>query len=314
MRALRLSGMIALLAALSLQSLSGAAVAAEHVIEEMSVSVMPEYDDPRVLAVFQAKLADDVELPYTAEFLVPADAKDPEIGMACEVPEGGGHVCKPYQTTDKDGFRSVSYQATQAKNLFFEYYWDPFSEQAATANGQKSFKYEFKAPESVKTLMIGVQQPLKAEEFELTPAPDETVRDSEGMNVNTFTYSDVKKDQVITINASYVKTDPAVSKPRNNPSTLPVVAAGGQALTGGADQGPLRQEILLFAGVFLAAITAVFVWRFRPSPAPVIARPVAKAKAKDDRRTTAAGTKFCSSCGRPVASNVKFCSECGDAV
>lgn len=294
---------IALLAASALLAMSGAAGAAEPVFDEMSVSVMPEYDDPRVLAVFEARLSDDVKLPHTAEFFIPSGAKDPEIGMACEVPEGQGHVCKPYKTKEDGDFRSISYQVNQAKNLFFEYYWDPFTDQATSTDGRKSFKYEFRAPESVKTLSIGIQQPLKAEDFKLDPAPEKTIRDSEGMNFNTYTFSDVKKDQVVIISANYVKDGPAVSKPRNNPNVAPVAAVGGQALVGGADQGSLRQGLLFFAGLSIVAIGAAFFWRFRSSPTPVIARPVAK-------RTHA---QVCSSCGHPLSQNEKFCSECGGA-
>ena len=287
----------------SLLSMSSAAGAAEPVFDEMSVSVMPEYDDPRVLAVFEARLSDGVKLPRTAEFFIPSDAKDPEIGMACEVPEGQGHVCKPYQTKDDGDFRSISYKVNQAKNLFFEYYWDPFTDQEASADGRKSFKYEFKAPESVKTLSIGIQQPLKAEDFKLDPAPVETIRDSEGMNFNIYTFSDVKKDQVVTVSVNYAKDDPAVSKPRNDPNTVPVAALGGQALVGGADQGSLRQGLLFFAGLSIVAIGAAFFWRFRSNPTPVIARPVAKR----------ARSQFCLSCGHPLSQNEKFCSECGGA-
>ncbi len=279
----------------------GPAVASEPVIDEMTVSIMPEYDDPRVLAVMEAKLAAEVALPYTAEFLVPISAANPEIGMACEVPEGQGHVCKAYQTKEVGDFRSVSYQVNQAQNLFFEYYWDPFTGASVDAKGRKSFKYEFKAPEVIKSLSIGIQEPLKAEEFSLDPAPAETVRDSDGLNVNIYNLSDVPKGEVITINANYVKTDPAVSKPRLNPGAPVAAATIGSAVL---ERGPLQQQLLLFIGMFLAAMGAVIFWRRMATPAPTEVKPVGKKNLG----------QACPACGSALKGSPRFCSNCGESV
>ncbi len=300
------------------------AVASEHDggFDELTVRVMPEYDDPRVLAIFEGTLNENATLPRTAEFFVPNSATDPQIGMACEVPEGEGHICKVYETADAGDFKSLTYNITKARNLFFEYYWDPFTGQAEAAEGNKSFKYEFKAPADVKTLSIGIQKPLKAEDFELEPAPTKTVTDQEGMDFNMYTYSNVKKDQVFAINAAYVKTDPNPSKPKSNPNGAQVV---GQTLgNAGAGQGSLQIIVLSFALLFMGGIAAV-IWRSRSTAAVATAgaKGKAKVKPKNGARKGSGGaeankggakSKFCSECGVSVTAGSKFCSECGQEI
>jgi len=299
------------------------AVASENDgFDELTVRVMPEYDDPRVLAIFEGTLNEEATLPRTAKFFIPNSAKDPQIGMACEVPEGQGHVCKVYETADAGDFKSLTYNITQARNLFFEYYWDPFTGQAEAAEGNKSFKYEFKAPADVKALTIGIQKPLKAEDFELEPAPEKTVTDQEGMDFNMYSYSSVKKDQVFTINADYVKTDPNPSKPKSSPGEAQVA---GQALgDAGAGQGSLQVIILSFAVLFMGGI-AVVIWRSQSTAAvaTVGAKGKVKGKPKNGGRKDSSGAeakkdgakpKFCSECGASMTPGSKFCSECGQEI
>ena len=305
---------IILIAALFAMVLGGTpAVASEHDgLDELSVSVMPEYDDPRVLAIFEGTLNENATLPRTAEFFVPNSATDPQIGMACEVPEGEGHICKVYETADAGDFKSLTYNIDQARNLFFEYYWDPFTGQAEAAEGKKSFKYEFKAPANVKALSIGIQKPLKAENFVLDPPPEKTVTDQEGMDFNMYSYGSVKKDQVFTINATYVKTDPSPSKPKSNPGGE---QAAGQILGSGEGQGTLQIIVLAFVILFTGGIVAV-IMRSRSAPTVATAgasRSTAQGKRKtgESKGSSGAKPKFCSECGSAIAADSKFCSECG---
>lgn len=266
-------------------------------LDEVNVRVQPEYDDPRVLTVIEAKISDDAQLPQTAEFLVPKSAAEPEVGMACELLDGQGHSCKAYSTKDAGDFTSLTYGVTSSRKLFFEYYWDPFKGQAEAAKGKKAFKYEYKAPADVKTLNIGVQEPIKAEGFMLDPAPSQNVKDTEGLKTNTYTFSNVKKGEVVAINANYVKTDPALSKPKTSPTSQETLGSGGAGDQGAGSRA--SQGILLLFAAVIAAVIAAATWRSRAVP---MAAPVG------------VKGKFCPACGASQAPGVKICSECGDEI
>ena len=318
-------------ALLMIFALPSGAFAGEAEFEKMNVSIQPEYDDPRVLAVFQGTLTDDTELPREAEFFIPKSSKGVQIGMACEVPAGQGHRCKVYDTKEAGDFQSLTYKVDSARDLFFEYYWDPFksgdSSGAAGAaggtdeDGKKSFVYEYKAAYPVKNLQINVQKPLKATEFEVEPATEDISKDGEGFEYYVYNYENVKKDQVFTINANYVKTDPGPSKPKASPGSVQPanVAAGvGEAST---NQGFVRIMLFLFILLFAAGGVAVY-WRSQLTPA---AAPVAKPKKKAGGAKQQAATKssaeedgrrpkFCPNCGSSLGADHKFCPDCGDQI
>ncbi|MDA8235255.1 MAG: hypothetical protein M0Z31_10725 [Clostridia bacterium] len=95
--------------------LSPAYAAGDMTMKDFSISVWPEYDDPRVLVIYQGTFVNTTgaELPKNTEvkFNIPKGA---EIGMACELVDGGGHSCQPYKTDDKGDYVQLSWKTTKA--------------------------------------------------------------------------------------------------------------------------------------------------------------------------------------------------------
>lgn len=288
-----------------------AAMASNHdaKIEKMSIMVEPEYDDPRVLAVLEPTLSEDTKLPRKAKYMIPKSANDITIGMACEVPEGQGHRCKVYDTVDAGNFNALTYQVDTARNLFLEYYWDPFKN---VKDGKKSFVYEYKAPYPINELNVQVQQPLKATDFKVEPATEDMSQDEKGFKYHAYQFKDVKADQVFTFNVNYTKTNPEPSiKPgegiaqvnQANPSEQPA-----------SNPGAVRIMLFFFILLFTAGVLGVY-WRSKLTA--VEAMPVAKPKAGRPKKATGAKvakSRFCGNCGSELNSDNKFCSECGSEV
>jgi hypothetical protein len=233
----------------------------EAAIDEMSVRVLPEYDSPRVLAIFEAKLSKDTSLPRAVDFMIPKSAVNLEIGEA-------------YVTKDAGDYTSLAYNV-ETKDIFFEYYWDPFKDQPDAKDGKKSFKYEFKAPASVKSLTIYVQEPLKATDFKLEPPPVEWIPSPEGTDYSVYTYSNVEKGRLIEINANYIKTSPALLKPPPNPNNPGVL---NQA-TDTRDTSQMYLKVLFFAvlliggiGMLIRRSQSVPIVKAGPKPKKSVAR------------------------------------------
>src|SRR4030042_1101938 len=65
-------------------------------ITRLAVSVMPEYDQPRVLVSYHGELNADVPLPLEVSLRIPADA---DIKQACSIRTATEeHVCRDYST------------------------------------------------------------------------------------------------------------------------------------------------------------------------------------------------------------------------
>lgn len=163
-------------------AMSAPARAAEVSASQMKVSVWPEYDDSRVLVIYQADLDPSVQLPVDVTFSIPKGA---EIGMACEVDSGGGHACKPYQLVDKGDYQTLTYKVEAQHKIFFEYYYDAFPAGADA----RSFDFVYRPGFIVATTTIEVQEPLRSTGFTLDPTLSHVATDSEGFKYHLQDFS-----------------------------------------------------------------------------------------------------------------------------
>jgi hypothetical protein len=289
--------------------LAAGAAADDATVEKATVSIQPEYDDPRVLAILESTLGSATKLPRRVSFMIPKSAVNIQIGMACEIPEGQGHRCKVYEEVDAGDFTDMNYSIDTARNLFTEYYWDPFKDSEEAKEGNKSFSYEYKAVYPTKQLEIMFQAPLKAEQFKIDPPTESVSRDGEGFDYHIYSFKDVEPGQVFEFDVSYVKTDPSPSKTKTIPT------AGTDANPGFSEVGNQGiTRIILFSMVLLiTAVGLAFYWRSQlaaePAGTPAAGRPKKGKAVKSSAGASSA--KFCSDCGSELSAANKFCAECG---
>ena len=291
--------------------LAATAAPAENVkIESMSVRIMPEYDKDAVLAVLEPVLSSDTKLPAKAKFYISKKHTDITIGMACEVPEGQGHRCKVYDTADAGDFQELSYTAEVSRNLFMEYYYNPAKN---AQDKQRNVVYEFKSPYPIKKLDVQVQQPKLGTDYKIEPASTNVSEDGEGAKWHSYSFTDVKPDQVLAFNAGY--TSGGLTKPGGIEPPQP---AGGNAEAAASNPLGGRLFLFLFVVLFVAGSLAIY-WRSKmvAAEAPA-ARPTGKSKARGAKLTQSAGKvakpRFCGNCGGEIGAGHRFCSECGSEV
>lgn len=286
--------------------------------DNLSVTVQPEYDDPRVLVIIESTLSADTPLPAKASFDIPKSGVN--VGMACELVDGQ-HNCKPYTLDDDGDYQRLSYNADTSRQLFFEYYYDPLAGQKTA----KSFVYEYRAPYDVKRLDIAIQQPLKAENYKIDPASDKSFKDDKGMNIFQYEYDNVPEGRVLTFKVAYDKSDPepSVSKP-----VEPIPAASsGEPAKASSSQLLTRLGLLMFAAAAGVAILMASL-RMRAAGAggtdvSVGSVPKGKSKGKPkgkpkksaiSRRNGQLSARFCTGCGEELTTDAKFCPACGNGV
>lgn len=311
------------------------ALAAEATATDMSVSVQPEYDDPRVLVVMQANLDPNLQLPAQVTFNVPKGA---DIGMACEIDATGGHACKAYQTIDRGDYQSITYSVEKEHKVFLEYYYQAFSPTAT----KRKFTFTFHPGFPVNSLSMSMQKPLRATGFKLTPDFPQTTTDPQGLTNYVNDFSGVTPGKPISVKVSYSKPDHKTSVPPKDNSAQGGASStsSGGGITGGSNRYLL---ILLAVGAFGALMFGGYKL-FRPvsatgnrggrrkgqrsSNAPPARQAAAYAvtnsgrggrgnrgagkAAKPRRSPNATETKFCTSCGGQLRATDSFCAECGE--
>src|SRR3989337_2518095 len=74
-------------------------------IGRMKVSIMPEYDDPSVLAIYDGRFEEVSSYPIKTSFLIP---KGSVISDACSLSHAGQHFCQLYKTVNRGEHDEVS--------------------------------------------------------------------------------------------------------------------------------------------------------------------------------------------------------------
>jgi len=231
--------------------LPNAAAAGEGmVLKNFSVDIWPEYDDPRVLVIYQGTFVNKGNSDFSGyvKFNIPKFdiPKEGQISMACEIVNGGNHSCQPYNLEDKGDYIELSWKTTRAIKpgqeypVFLEFYYMP-----TTSQPQKSFNYDFASNYDIQDLAVNIKQPLRAENFKINPQPFVTNVDSKGFSINKFNYSDLYSNEVLNYKIEYMKNDnePSITKKQQN-QTSEVVSQKNELEKTNAWKSPMIYTII----------------------------------------------------------------------
>ncbi|KKL52910.1 hypothetical protein LCGC14_2280750, partial [marine sediment metagenome] len=170
---------VALVAAALIGQARAAAESTPQLIN-VSLSVMPEYDQRSVLVSYRADLSPDVSLPLQTRLRLPADA---EIAQVCSIikrPEEE-HLCQPY-TVEPDGPYLALTWETITPTMYVEFYYGSIS-----GVGQRSLDFTFIPPYPVQNLDLLVLEPMDATDFTLSPEPADIVEE-QGFRHHTYSF------------------------------------------------------------------------------------------------------------------------------
>jgi hypothetical protein len=298
---------LALLAAMLVVAPSAASAqqSAPH-FKRLKVSIWPEYDDPRVLVIYQGDFADEVTLPATVRYVLPqgtqvhaAAAIDPQGQYLSVVPQIAGGD-SPSATV------SINQRSTQIDFYF----------QAATGAGQRSVAYKVRPPGQVDSLQVEIQKPLRASNFAVSPAATVSYADGQGFQYQRYDYSNVAAGAELPFTISYEKPDAVPSvQPQQVPASaglgdqyaLPLVAVGLVLIAGGVyfylRGGSSRRRAQAGSGTRRNAA------KRKPALAAtgegtVSVRLTSRSAAVDEGR-------FCTQCGSRARPDAVFCTVCG---
>ncbi len=298
--------------------------AAPLTIKNMKISVWPEYDDPRVLVMYEGEFADGSRFPQAVKFTAPLGS---ELKQVCALTKPDNeHECQTFKALEEDSRLAVNY--TLPIPTFFTEYFYP-AVQGETA---RSFKYEFKAPNDIQSLQIEVQQPLRSSGWAMSPTALSVSSDAKGFKYNNYSMSNIAAGRIVSIDASYAKAD-------SEPSVAPASAPGGAG-----DRTPLVVSVVLALAALGGIGWLFFSGKRRPARKPAYAasarvprgarleqapaggRRIAPSVQVRSEQVPAAARRvapsaepaarpvpraFCSSCGSKLDDGGAFCPGCG---
>ncbi|MFQ6058841.1 MAG: rhodanese-like domain-containing protein [Anaerolineae bacterium] len=269
----------------------------EPVIAHLTVSLWPEYDDPRLLVIYRGQFAAETTFPRRVTFRIPQGA---EVNAAAYTTADGQLMANPWESRQEDGYQLISY-SLPVPTFQFEFYDDAIQGQV-----DKRLSFVFQSLYPIESLEIEVQRPLRASNFQISPPPSEVTSDARGFQYSLYAFQQVAKDQAIELEVTYTKADPNPSVPKVQ--QLPTAEAQAQVP---AQQGGMS-PFLIFVGLAVLAaalgLGGVALVAFRkgrpPRPSPVSA-------GEGEERAVA---RFCTQCGARLQKGDRFCRQCGAKV
>jgi len=266
--------------------------------DELVLTVLPEYDQPRVLVIMRGELPADTAMPLAVQFKVPSDAN---VTNTCSVKVATDEQVCTQATSQPDGeFKIVTYEVSTPV-MYVEYYYGTFS-----GAGARSTDLQFWPPFPAAKLEIAVPAPTDATDFSASPAPTRTV-DDKGAKHYIFNFQNVATDAPVDVTLSYSRPTDESWAPPSQPQQ-----ESGSTSVDPNDDGGLPQDAILFLA--LAAALAVAFIGYN-----AVGRRVRfdMGLTEASRPETAGGPSgrqpmiYCRSCGEPSRRPAGYCAACG---
>jgi hypothetical protein len=177
--------------------------------DQMQIQILPEYDQRAVLVVLRFSLPASVPLPATMQLPIPAGAQIAGIG---EIDPNGQYKYNyqnSYPTVQPgDEWDVASIDVKDYRDVQIDYYYDPGFPAAA---GPRSFPLLVQIPMDVGTLILHVQHPATATNFQIQPALQGSGQAGDGFTYDVATYADVKGGSTLGHTVSYTNPDGSLS-------------------------------------------------------------------------------------------------------
>lgn len=268
-------------------------------IDQASLRLWPEYDDPGLLVIFSGVFTDSATFPRQVAFPIPTGARGVQ---ATVIAANGDLLSQSWQIIDG----KLTYTLPQA-SFQIEFYLD-----RPPSGAQRDISYTFEAGYAIKNLAISFQQPARATGFAATPQPQESFQGSDGFTYYTIARTDVAAGERLPLTMRYTKNDQGLSVAQAQPNTVGPAATGGPQSVAAAGALPTWLPYALI-GLGLAALAAAAgYWylqmRSPGAPAGLARRPHNDSLPKP-RATDAVA--FCTQCGHQFGPQDRFCASCG---
>ena len=154
-----------------------------------------------MLVIFSGDFANDATFPQDVAFPVAEGARN--IQATVNDP-AKGLLSQEWQMQGG----KVAYSLPQP-GFHIEYYVD-----RPVSGDQREIVHTFEAPYPIKSLEIAVQQPARATDFSVTPAPSRTTTGADGLTYHIINLENLAAGEKRDIAISYVKTDSGLTSPQ----------------------------------------------------------------------------------------------------
>lgn len=276
-------------------------------IEQLEISLWPEFDRSAVLVIYRILLAEDTLLPAQVTLPIPAEVGEPHA-VAWQDADGQ-LIVATYQRQVSGDWATITLE-TESRFAQLEFYQD------LSFDGiDRSFAFSWPGGYSAETLTYEVQRPVGSNGLVIDPPSTSSAPGLYGLNYHSADLGPLFPTSKLSITFSYSKPDDTLSVDTiSDPAPLPTSPAF--APTGGTpDLTELVPWILGGAGGLLLLVAAFLFVRYQrervrgaPSRKP---RKRRRPPVEEQPNEIDASLFFCHNCGSKASASDFYCRRCG---
>ena len=262
----------------------------------VKISLLPEYDQPSVLVIYQLSLAPDTTLPVQLKLTLPAKA---QVWAVAET-DASGKLIDLANTSQTQAGLTVLAFTSDSLSVHVEYY-EPF-----VKNGQaRHIAFKWAGDYAASALSVDFQLPAGATNLVLSP-PSVTTTTEQGFTHYQTSPVNLAAGQSFTLTADYQRQSDALSAPTPQAPASQPLPKNTLTELWNANQTSLLLGLL---GVLLliGGLSSLVFWR--RSRVRATSRKRHFRAAADEQ--TSDEVVFCSQCGTRALPGDAFCRQCG---
>lgn len=265
----------------------------EIALDTVFVQMWPEFDQPKMLVIYDFRAAPATILPQDLTLRVPADAE--VIAVAQE--QDGALFTIPYQETAIDSvWKKVTLTLEAATTYRLEYY------APLQRNGlQRKFTYLWPADYAVASLAIGLRVPIDTTEVDTQPTMLEMPPTGDGETYLQWSKDNLQAGQQESVEVTYTKTTERLSASVQplEPGTVDEKTPGRVSLS--------KYYPYLLGGLGLLLIAGGGLYFWQTSKSKVTSQHRHNSRAKENSKEQL----HCHQCGKRAQPGDRFCRACG---
>lgn len=272
---------------------------ADMVLSRLVINIWPEYDRPGVLIFYRINLNSQTNLPATISLRIPLATEKP-FNVSMKDVDGRLDNLR-YSTAVEGDWVKVTF-ISPVPEVQFEYY-DPSIHATDILH---EYVYYWPGDYAVDSLILNIQQPISAENFQIQPAMGNGLVNQDGFTYYESVVGEVKAGVPFEIHLKYEKTGSNLSAPSQ--AVFPVEPISTNTI-GWQTLNEVLPYILSGLGLFLIIGGGYWYWRSGKTITMAFRKRYAVGKTRETEVEPV--VVFCHSCGRKAVSGDVFCRSCG---
>ncbi len=271
-------------------------------VTDLLVEIWPEYDRPEVLVIYRGELSQTTSFPAEVTFPLPNYVETMHVvasereGRLFELDASAVELRRDDQQT------ILTFSVTSPK-FQFEYY---DSQILTQADRSRSLNFEFSTLHPVEAITFEIQEPLGAEDFQMTPLPENNFTGTNGLQYHTLSKTGLAEGDTFSASATYQRSTDELTATGLTADISPPLEVTPVAAT---DNNLWFAYLLIGLGITLLLVAVGSWWWNRQKQSP--RRKASSGLRRRQSTASPKGAKFCHQCGTPFRGSAKFCHNCG---